>query len=118
MESADPFLAHKTTNRRRYDTDWQRCHDELGADEVLYVNERGELTEGSRTNLFLAVGGHDVLLTPTQSCGLLPGVLRTEMLSNGTAEERVLTRVDLDAATRIFLGNSVRGLVPAELIEA
>ena len=116
VDSADPLLAHKTSQRRRYDDDWQRCHDEEGADEVIYFNERGELTEGSRTNIFLQLEGRDCLLTPALTCGVLPGVLRAELSATGRAAEAVLTRADLTTATAVYLGNSVRGLLPAVAI--
>jgi len=55
------------------------------------------------------------LLTPPLTCGLLPGTLRGALLDDPRREtqERPLTLADLDAADRIFLGNSVRGLRPA-----
>lgn len=117
-ERLDPtsiWLAHKTTNRAFYDGPRQRAHDERGLDELVFCNERGELTEGSFTNLFVRKG--DLLLTPPLSCGLLPGTLRAELLASGRAEERVLALADLAAAEAIFLGNSVRGLVRADWIK-
>ena len=116
IDSDDPFLAHKTTSRLRYDEDWRRCHDATGADEVVYVNEKGELTEGSRTNIFIRTTGGQMLLTPPLACGVLPGVLRAELLADGRAAEAVITRADLAAAETVYLGNSVRGLLKALLI--
>jgi para-aminobenzoate synthetase / 4-amino-4-deoxychorismate lyase len=110
VQSSDIFLAHKTTNRHRYDADW-KCVMAKGGDEVLYCNERGELTEGSRTNIFIKRG--DQLLTPPLACGVLAGVLRAELLATGRAIETVLWREDLQHADAVFLGNSVRGLVKA-----
>lgn len=112
VSSADPFLVHKTTSRQRYDDDWAHLAQAHGADEVLYVNEQGEVTEGSRTNIFIERGGR--LLTPPVACGLLPGVLRAELLATGRAQESVLTLEDLRTTKSVFLGNSVRGLVRAE----
>lgn len=114
LDSASIWLAHKTTNRAFYDEPRQRAHDTHGLDEVVFRNERGELTEGSFTNLFLQRDGR--LLTPALASGLLPGTLRAELLASGRAEERVLTLADLARAEAIFLGNSVRGLVPAEWV--
>ena len=112
LDSQSLWLMHKTTNRAFYDTPRQRAHAEQGVDEVLFLNERGELTEGSITNLFVERGG--ILLTPPLSSGLLPGTLRAELLATGKAEERVLTLADLETAEAIWLGNSVRGLIRAE----
>jgi len=111
VDSADIFLFHKTTRRELYDREWQAFNASVGADEVIYVNERGELTEGSRTSIFLERDGR--LLTPALASGLLPGTLRAELIAQGRAVEAVLTLEDIQAADAIFLGNSVRGLVRA-----
>lgn len=112
LSSADPFLYHKTTRRELYDKEWQEAHDTLGADEVIYLNDKGELAEGSRTTIFIEKGGK--LLTPHLAAGLLPGTLRAELLASGCVSEAALTLADLHAADKIHLGNSVRGLVRAE----
>ncbi len=114
LDSASLWLAHKTTNRAFYDQPRHRAHDEQGLDEVVFLNERAELTEGSFTSLFIERDG--LLLTPALSSGLLPGTLRAELLAHGRAEERVLTLADLGRADAIFLGNSVRGLIRAEWV--
>ncbi|MCP5184653.1 MAG: aminodeoxychorismate synthase component I [Pseudomonadales bacterium] len=111
LNSADPFLYHKTTRRELYEAEWRRYHDEAGADEVVYLNEVGDLAEGSRTNIFIVRG--DVLLTPPVSAGLLPGTLRAELIATGRAREARLGLDDLTRAEICFLGNSVRGLVRA-----
>ena len=111
IDDQDPFLYHKTTRRELYDSEWQKFHDALGADEVIYLNERDELAEGSRTTIFIERDG--VLLTPQASAGLLPGTLRADLLQSGRAREARLTLADLQRASAVYLGNSVRGLVPA-----
>jgi para-aminobenzoate synthetase/4-amino-4-deoxychorismate lyase len=115
MDSGDPLLRHKTTRRAIYDKPREEAAKFFGADEVIFRNERGELTEGSFTNIFIERGG--MLLTPALSCGLLPGTLREQLLAEGRAHEAVLTPRDLSSADRIYLGNSVRGLVPAEPVD-
>jgi para-aminobenzoate synthetase/4-amino-4-deoxychorismate lyase len=115
MHSADPLLVHKTTRRAVYDTPREEAARELNVGEVVFLNERGELTEGSFTNLFVEKNG--VLLTPALSSGLLPGTLRAELIAEGRARETVLTPDDLTGADRVLLGNSVRGLVPADWIK-
>lgn len=114
LDSANPFLFHKTTRRELYDREWQQYADTVKSDEVIYLNERGELAEGSRTNIFIEREG--VLLTPPLTSGLLPGVLRSELLADGRAKEAVLTLDDIRRAEKVYLGNSVRGLMPAELM--
>lgn len=116
LDSADPLLAHKTTRRGAYD----RARAEFGpheADEVLLTNERGELCDGTITTLFADTGDGGPLLTPALCCGLLAGVLRGEMIDEGRAREAVLTPRDLTAAKALFVGNALRGLIPARLAD-
>ncbi|WP_193337685.1 aminodeoxychorismate synthase component I [Devosia beringensis] len=115
LDSQSLWLAHKTTNRDFYDTPRQRAHATHGVDEVVFLNERGELTEGSITSLFVERDG--MLLTPPLASGLLPGTLRAELLATGRAAEAVLTLADLAGAEAVWLGNSVRGLLPAQWVQ-
>ncbi|KKC31598.1 aminodeoxychorismate synthase component I [Devosia psychrophila] len=114
LNSQSLWLMHKTTNRAFYDEPRQHAHAALSVDEVVFLNERGELTEGSITNLFVQSDG--TLLTPPLSSGLLPGTLRAELLATGKASEQLLTLDDLERSDAIWLGNSVRGLMRAEWI--
>lgn len=72
-------------------------------------NEYCEITEGARSNIFIRRDG--VLLTPPLSSGLLPGILRAELLESGKARVSVLTESDLSG--EVYFGNSLRGLIPA-----
>jgi para-aminobenzoate synthetase/4-amino-4-deoxychorismate lyase len=108
VDSADALLRHKTTWRELYDSEASRH----GTDEVLFCNERGELTEGCRSNLFIRRGG--MLLTPPLGCGLLDGVLRRELIETGRCIEAVLTPGDLASAEEVLFGNSLRGLIRAQ----
>lgn len=112
LKSGDLFLYHKTTRRQLYDNEWAHYHDTLGSDEVIYLNEAGELAEGSRTTIFIERDGK--LLTPKLTSGLLPGTLRQALIDDGRATEEVLKLDDLAKADAIYLGNSVRGLVRAK----
>ncbi len=105
----DPRLHHKTTDRRIYTAAMVRG----GTYEVLLTDSDGYLTEGSFTTLFVERG--DKLVTPPLSRGLLPGVLRQQLLDLGEAVEGDLTAADLQG--NFFIGNSVRGLVAATLVE-
>ncbi len=111
LDSTDLLLRHKTDRREPHDTERDRAARQSGCDEVLFCNERGELCEGSRSNVFLVIGGE--LLTPAVSCGLLPGCLRRELLATGRCREAILTPADLHTASQVYFGNSLRGLVPA-----
>jgi para-aminobenzoate synthetase / 4-amino-4-deoxychorismate lyase len=105
--SSNVFLRHKTTRREFYDREFAKACAE-GFDEILFTNERGELTEGAISNLFLERSGK--LLTPPLASGVLPGILRRHLLEIAKAEEQTLTLADLESANTIYLGNSVRGL--------
>ncbi|MDA0687304.1 MAG: chorismate-binding protein [Proteobacteria bacterium] len=111
VQSGDLFLRHKTTNREVYES---ARADAGEVDDVVLWNERGELTETTIYNLFLEIDGE--LLTPALSSGLLAGTLRRDLLESGKAREAVLNLGDLERATRVFVGNSVRGLLPARPI--
>jgi para-aminobenzoate synthetase/4-amino-4-deoxychorismate lyase len=114
-DSGSPYLYHKTTQRKLYDQERSRCIDPAGFSEILFENEKGEVTEGSYTNIFLQKDGK--LLTPPVSCGLLPGILRGYLITNfpQIVEEKILTRDDLIHGEAVFVGNSVRGLVKVKL---
>ena len=107
-------FAHKISNRHFYDGERARVKAISGADEAVFVNSKGELCEGSFTSLFIEKNGQ--LFTPPLSAGLLPGVLRAEFIESGKAIEETLTVQDLTAVDKIYLGNSLRGLIPAALI--
>ena len=111
LQPADLFLYHKTTRRELYDKEWKHFSETLGADEVIYLNTRGELAEGSRTSIFVERGSK--LLTPPITSGLLPGTLRASLIDEGRVVEAVLRPDDLAGTDAVFLGNSVRGLVRA-----
>lgn len=108
LDSADPWLRIKSTRRAAYDSARAALPD--GLDEVLFVNERGEVCDGTITTLFFDRGAG--LRTPPLGCGLLPGVLRAELLASGACHEETLPAADLPRV-RLWVGNALRGLMPA-----
>ena len=108
VEPGDFRLRYKTSDRRFYD----QIRRSEGAFETVFVDPDGQLTEGSRTNIFVERDGR--LLTPPLSRGLLPGILRATLIDEGRAQEAELTPADLEGG--FYVGNIVRGLVPAKLI--
>ena len=104
VDSSNPFMYHKTTRRTLYD---DQLREHPGCYDVIFLNERGEVTEGCYNTVVISHSG--VLLTPALECGLLPGVLRAELLEVGAIREAVLTLEDLQTAETIWLVNSVRG---------
>jgi para-aminobenzoate synthetase/4-amino-4-deoxychorismate lyase len=119
VDSSDPFLYYKTTRRWLYEAELSRLQRENPAVfDLLFRNERGELTEGARSNLFLEFGPH--LHTPPVSAGLLNGVMRRHLIARGrpTVVERTLYPADLERADRVYVANAVRGLQQAEVVRA
>ena len=113
MDSSSPFLYHKTTNRGLYEAARAACP---GYDDVLLLNERGEVTESTIANVAVEIEG--TLCTPPVECGLLPGTLRADLLGRGTLIERFITLEQLRRSPRVFLLNSVRGLYRVQVVGA
>ncbi|HMT40416.1 aminodeoxychorismate synthase component I [Sphingorhabdus sp.] len=105
VDNQDFRLRHKTTDRAFYDD----ARKAAGTSEILFHDKQGYLTEGSFTCLFVERDGR--LLTPPLQRGLLPSVLRRDLIESGKAFEAELTVADL--ANGFLLGNSLRGLIPA-----
>jgi para-aminobenzoate synthetase / 4-amino-4-deoxychorismate lyase len=111
VDSGDWRLRHKSSDRRFYE-DALALAKGAGAGEALLIRDDGLLTEGSFTSLFVPRGGK--LLTPPVHLGLLPGVRRRALIEAGEAEEAELRLEDL--ADGFFIGNALRGLLPARLL--
>ena len=103
------FVMHKTTRRQHYD---ERLKPEPGVFDTLLFNERGEITEFTRGNVALKMGG--IWLTPSLSCGLLAGTYRAELLAKGDVTQAVLVASDLQRAEAVAFFNSVRGWLIAQ----
>jgi 4-amino-4-deoxychorismate lyase len=112
LAADDPWLSLKSSRRGLYDR--TRAQMAPGLDELLFLNDRDEVCEGTITNIFYDRG--QGLCTPPVTSGLLPGVLRAEMLAAGCRVEALpasaLPRV------RLWVGNALRGLCPARWIGA
>jgi para-aminobenzoate synthetase/4-amino-4-deoxychorismate lyase len=104
VDVRDPRLFHKTTDRRVYE---QRQLRHPEADEVLLTNGSGNITEGTVSNVAFLID--NVWTTPPVSEGLLPGVMRKRLLSDGVIEEQVVSLDDARQAEAVALFNSVQG---------
>lgn len=109
VDSRDPFLFHKTTNRKVYDDARSLMRD---FDEAILWNRKGEITEGTITNIVVELG--DGLWTPPRICGLLAGTFRDELIAQGIIAERILTKEDMFKAQKIWLINSIRRWIETE----
>jgi para-aminobenzoate synthetase/4-amino-4-deoxychorismate lyase len=101
VDSSDRFLFHKTTHRKY-------------SDNLIFWNERNEVTESGIANVVVRL--NDELFTPPVSCGLLAGTFRAQLLEHGLIKERVITVEEFKNAKEIYLINSVRKWMKAELI--
>jgi len=111
VDPSDVWLFHKTTRRRPYERRRERRPD---VDDVLLVNDRGEVTESTIANLAVRLDG--VWVTPPVDAGLLPGTYRNLLLREGRMTERPVTVDDLRGARELALVSSVRGWRPAALV--
>jgi para-aminobenzoate synthetase / 4-amino-4-deoxychorismate lyase len=107
------WLYHKTTHREAYALAYRQAA-EIGYDDVLFLNERDEVTEGAISNVITEKDGR--LFTPPVKSGLLPGVYRRHLLeTRPNIEERVVTLDDLRAADAVYICNAVRGLLKVQI---
>ena len=113
LTSSDVWLKHKSTNRQRYDTDRANLPD--GIDELLYVNEKGHLCEGTITNVFVHLEQGD-WVTPPLSDGCLPGILRQRKIKTGEVRVASVHKDELHTAREIRVGNALRGEIKANLV--
>jgi para-aminobenzoate synthetase/4-amino-4-deoxychorismate lyase len=105
VNSANPFLYHKTTARGIYERARAGCGEET---DVILANERGEVTETSIANIAVLRNGRWV--TPVVSCGLLPGTMRAHLLAEGGLVEGVVRLDELLPGETIRCFNALRGV--------
>jgi len=110
VHSGDVFLYHKTTNRGVYERAGRECDDQT---DVVLVNERGEVTETTIMNIAVFRDGR--WMTPTSSCGLLPGTMRAELLARGDLVEGVVAAKELQSGELIRCFNALRGVCEVPL---
>ncbi len=112
LNSGDALLRHKTTQRTFYDA--ARADLPAGVDEWVFLNERGEVCEGTISNIAARIDG--VWHTPPVASGCLPGTYRQSLLDQGEITETVLTLDDLHRADAITLMNALRGQIAAKIV--
>ena len=111
LDSRNPWLRYKTTVRELYEQELARIQSDPAVFDVIFLNERNEVCEGARSNVFVRMTPGEALLTPPLVCGVLPGVLRRHLLESGEAREVVFGEADLHRAAEVYLGNALRGLI-------
>ena len=106
INSQNRFQYFKTTNRKLYDREYKK-YLEKGFFDVIYLNEKNEVSEGAISNIF--VYKNNLISTPQVNAGILSGVYRKYLLKNNPMiREQRLHLSDLLEADRIILSNSVR----------
>jgi para-aminobenzoate synthetase/4-amino-4-deoxychorismate lyase len=113
LDSTNSFLCHKTTHRTFYE---QPVQERTDCDDLIFWNERGEVTESSIANIVVEIDGER--WTPPRSSGLLAGTFRAELLARGEIRERVILKEELRRAQQLFLINSVRRWMPVKWIDS
>jgi para-aminobenzoate synthetase/4-amino-4-deoxychorismate lyase len=105
-DSSDKFFYFKTTNRKIYNSEFAKWNSK-GFDDVIFLNENGEITEGAITNILISKDGINYI--PPISSGLLDGCYRKYLLEkNKSISEKILYLDDLKNADSITIFNSVR----------
>lgn len=114
-DSENKFLYHKTTLRKIYDSEYKK-YRKSGYFDVLFRNNRGEITEASRGNIFIKI--KDRYITPPVGCGLLPGVFRRHFIEKNKKQvkERIITAEDIANADKVFFANSVIGMKEIKVV--
>jgi para-aminobenzoate synthetase / 4-amino-4-deoxychorismate lyase len=112
MAANNVFLRHKTTVRAEYDASWRQAESQ-GAFDTLFYDGDGYITEGGRSNVLLQID--DAWYTPALAQGVLPGVMRANLMQELGAQERALTLADLRGAQQVLVCNALRGALVVKL---
>lgn len=117
--AANPLTGAKVTSWLQNVWSLEQAH-QRGFEEVLMLNERGEVTECTAANVFSVRGGR--VATPPLSSGCLAGVSRETLLELGPEiglpiTEKTLTLDDLHQADEVFLSSTTRQVQPVRQIE-
>lgn len=104
-----PLVSHKSMNYGDCILEKRRAAS-LGLNELLFLNSKGQICEGTISNVFFVKKGQ--IYTPHSSCGLLPGVMRRYILEHYPVNECILTPADIDSMEECFVTNSLMGIMP------
>jgi len=111
-QSSNIFLYHKTTNRILYNYEYMK-YSKLGFFDVIFCNEKNQITEGSISNIFIKKNG--IYYTPPIKCGMLPGIFRQNFIQKNKVKEKILFLADLKTAETIYCTNAIRGMIKVKL---
>jgi branched-chain amino acid aminotransferase len=122
--AANEFAGAKVLSWSQNLTWFERAHEQ-GFDEVVLLNERGEVAECTSANIFAANlddRGNARVWTPPLSSGCLPGVTRALLLEDVRiagvqVAEKTLMPTDLEAADEVFITSTTRELLPVASVD-
>ena len=117
--AANEFAGTKNLSWSENLTWYERAHEQ-GLDEVVLLNERGEVAECTSANIFAGQGGQ--VWTPPIDSGCLPGVTRALLLEEiripgVRVAEKTLLPADLEAADEVFISSTTRELLPVMAVQ-
>ena len=117
--AASEFAGVKYLSWSQNLTWYERAHEQ-GLDEVILLNERGEVSECTSANVFAVQGSR--VWTPPLSAGCLPGITRTILLeeiheSGIEIGQKTLLPKDLEDADEVFISSTTRELMPVISIQ-
>jgi branched-chain amino acid aminotransferase len=100
-------------------TRYERAHEQ-GFDEVVLLNERGEVAECTSANIFIVEGEN--VFTPPLASGCLPGVTRALLLEEIrvpglTISEKTILPSGLETADAVFITSTTRDLMPVASVD-
>lgn len=118
--AASPFAGTKVTSWAQNLTWNEHAHDQ-GFDEVILLNEHGQVSECTSANIFM-INGQQVWTPPVRSSGCLPGITRALLLEEihvpgFTVAERDLSPAALESADQVFITSTTRDLIPVIEVE-
>lgn len=123
LASISALTQHKTTSREHYTQAIERCRTRYKErQDVVMYNAAGQVTETTIFNILIHVDGH--WITPALECGLLPGVMRENLIAHGLVQEKIITLETFrkwisqknEQVAEVFVCNAVRGVVAANVV--
>ena len=88
----------------------------IGYDDVIFLNEKGYVTETSCANIFIVKNKE--IFTPKISDGLLDGIIRRKIIENYDVKEKSITMKDLKESEEVIITNSLMGVMSIKRIDA
>lgn len=112
--STSRIVNFKTLNYLENIIEYELCQA-YGFNEAIFLNEKGNVSEGCTTNIFIIK--NEKIYTPTIKCGILPGIIRQWIIEKFDVVEKEITKDELLNSDEVFLTNSLVGVIKVSKIE-